>query len=144
MMPSVKEIFDEIEKKFKESLELEGTWMSRQTLRIFREAKFQALMTLLEKAVDDKISPDFKPESVRDINFPQNTMQVIARTLDEGSLKYAPAAWRKLPIHEHLLRARQHIDLWIKGDVSGEDHIAHALTRLAFAADLESGADYGK
>ena len=140
-MPSVKEIFDEIEKKFKESLELKGTWMSRQTLRIFREAKFQAVITLLEKVEDNKIDPDF---FVRDPNFPQNTMQVIAKTLDEGSLKYAPGEWRRLSIHEHLLRARQHIDLWIKGDVSGEDHIAHALTRLAFAADLESGADYGK
>lgn len=74
-------------------------------------------------------------------NFPWEAIAVIAKVLEENSEKYGPADWRKIYIHEHLEHANAHLDevTTIGNNYAKwhtEDHLAHALCRLAMAVAL--------
>lgn len=58
-----------------------------------------------------------------------------------GVPKYGPSSWRDVSEREHLLHASEHITWWLIGSgsdkSSGEDHLSHAICRLAMAKALE-------
>lgn len=68
-------------------------------------------------------------------NFPYEAIAVIAKVLEENSSKYKPSSWRELPITNHVLHAFQHLEVvhFKEQNKTGEDHLAHALCRLAMA-----------
>lgn len=45
------------------------------------------------------------------------------------------SGWEHMPVHEHLLHAREHIIKYACGDTS-EDHLANAQTRIAMARSI--------
>lgn len=55
-----------------------------------------------------------------------------------GAERYPDEKWRTQNVAEHLRHAREHIRLHTIGDDS-EPHLRHALTRLAFAVELNEG-----
>ncbi len=74
-------------------------------------------------------------------NFPYEAIGVIHNVLQVGSKKYAPGAWQKVPARYHIEKAICHLKRMndYKADVSyDEDHLAHALTRLAMAVAIRS------
>ncbi len=67
--------------------------------------------------------------------IPSLALFKLAEALYEGSLKYDRGNWRKISVEVHLGRCVQHIYGFLAGDRT-EDHLAHALCRLAFAVAL--------
>lgn len=92
------------------------------------------------------------PKQIGPQNFPTSVVNLIHKVLDDNARKYKPAAWRSIPIEEHISHARQHLSQWanhkhhnlIRENMElepleeDEPHLLHALTRLAFAAELEN------
>lgn len=91
-------------------------------------AKNQTLAQLLFSLPEEKTPPD--------INFPDKAISIIHDVLANNSHKHAPGAWRKTSVREHLDHAYEHIRLFLYGEDTGEPDLYHALTRLAFAAEL--------
>ena len=60
----------------------------------------------------------------------------MAKIVEYGAQRYPKNNWRRITMAEHLNHAEQHIQLLKAGDTS-EDHLGHALTRLAFAVAME-------
>lgn len=55
-----------------------------------------------------------------------------------GAERYPDERWKTQNVAEHLRHAREHIRLHTIGDDS-EPHLRHALTRLAFAVEINEG-----
>ncbi len=71
-----------------------------------------------------------------DSNFPNEAMDGIQRILDVGARQgYLPGSWRKESALWHLGKAIHHIGRFI-GGYTDEDHLAHALCRLAMAYEV--------
>lgn len=64
-------------------------------------------------------------------------IQKLAQVFHEGAEKYDEWNWLKIDCRSHLNHALNHIYLWLGGDESGEDHLAHALCRLTMAVRKE-------
>jgi len=59
--------------------------------------------------------------------------------LKVGAERYPDEKWKTQNVAEHLRHAREHIRLHTIGDES-EPHLRHALTRLAFAVEINEGS----
>ena len=72
--------------------------------------------------------------------IPSIALFKLAEILYEGSLKYDKDNWKKIDVDVHLSRCIQHIYAFLAKDKT-EDHLAHALCRLVFAAALHYEAE---
>lgn len=64
----------------------------------------------------------------------------VARSI--GVPHYGPSSWRDVSITEHLEHASKHIyqeRKFYTDNAEEEDHLAHAICRLAMAKALQSG-----
>jgi len=71
-------------------------------------------------------------------NYPHEALLAIAKTLETGQKKgYTQGYWRTQRSTHHIDRALKHIHKFYVNKAHGreddEDHLAHALTRLAMA-----------
>lgn len=71
-------------------------------------------------------------------NFPYEAITIIAKVLEENSGKYPPGHWRTIPDTVHILHAFDHLETvhFRLVDKTNEDHLAHALCRLAMAVAM--------
>lgn len=79
--------------------------------------------------------------------FPPEVMSIVNKVFEHGTVKHGEFGWHALEpdgfkgMHHQVNKALRHIYQWQEisdTDVdSGESHLAHALTRLAIALDME-------
>jgi hypothetical protein len=79
--------------------------------------------------------------------FPPEVMASLDRVFDHGAVKHGLFGWHDLEadgpkgMHHQINKACGHIYQWQEVDDndvdSGESHLAHAITRLVIALDME-------
>ena len=63
--------------------------------------------------------------------IPPEALTAIALVMEEGVKNGRDSDnWRKVPLNIQMNHALAHITAWMRGETD-EDHLAHALTRLA-------------
>jgi hypothetical protein len=67
---------------------------------------------------------------------PAEAILRLAEVVGFGAAKYAENNWRKIPYEDHINHALEHLFLLMNDDKS-DDHLGHALCRLAFAVATE-------
>ena len=64
--------------------------------------------------------------------IPPKVMMTLGNVLNFGEKKYGKDNWKLIPRIDHINHAIIHVFKYLSGD-KREDHLGHALTRLAFA-----------
>lgn len=71
-------------------------------------------------------------------NHPDEAIRAIDRILEVGAKQgYLPGSWRQESYEHHLGKAIHHAGRAIEG-CADEDHLAHALCRLAMAYEVKN------
>lgn len=71
--------------------------------------------------------------------IPEGVVQVLQNVMDHGERKgKRDIGWTE-SIEDHIEHAREHLDDWYNEGDEGEDHLAHAFTRLMMAVSIEKG-----
>lgn len=92
--------------------------------------RFRSMTTGLPLVDDaDRLAP---------ASYLPTAIAAIHDVLRVGAERYPDEKWRTQNVAEHLRHAREHIRLHTIGDDS-EPHLRHALTRLAFAVEINEG-----
>jgi len=68
----------------------------------------------------------------------QIAYNTVLQTMKEGEQTHSPDEWQDVSIGDHIGHAFDHIEKYSLGISTPEDHIAHALTRLAMIKYLEA------
>jgi hypothetical protein len=74
---------------------------------------------------------------------PSEALLRLSEVVGIGARKYAENNWRGIPYEDHLEHALEHLMLLMDGD-KNDDHLGHALCRLAFAVATEAEYDFKK
>lgn len=89
---------------------------------------------------DTEITPEGGVQARVDGRFdlvPPEAILAIARIMEMGIKRgYTEDNWRKISLNSQLNHAIAHIIKFMMKIEDGEDHLAHALTRLAMAISV--------
>lgn len=87
-------------------------------------------MVLKLSSKDISANPDY-------IKLAQIAYDTVIQTMQEGEKSHPNDDWQNVDIMEHFRHALDHLANW-ELDENDEDHLAHAITRLAMIKYLEA------
>jgi hypothetical protein len=115
-----------------------------------RTAPWSMGLEAANKAMDKQIVAAFTSPDMEETNggrhsqlgmdffrIPPKALKVLASILHTGAAAHQDDSgenWRQIPCRIHMNHALYHMNEWNAGN-SDEDHLGHALTRLAMAAE---------